>query len=321
MNPLSKNNGLSRRSMLQLTGLSLLSCMTDGLKKDSPATLQLGGSPEELLKRAIPSSNEKIPIIGLGTWRTFNVDPSGKEIKPLRDVLQTLSDNGAAVVDSSPMYGSSETVIGQLSNELNTRPKLFLATKVWTTGRESGISQMNDSFKRMKTDTMDLLQVHNLIDADTHIKTLRAWKEQGKIRYFGITHYVRSAYPELIHLIKKERPDFVQFNYNISNRDAENELLPLAKDMGVAVIINRPFEEGTLFNTVRAAQLPPWSNDYGIRNWAQFFLKFILSHPAVTCTIPGTSKADHLLENLGAAKGIMPDEQVRQKMIRHFNSI
>jgi diketogulonate reductase-like aldo/keto reductase len=212
-------------------------------------------------------------------------------------------------------------VVGDLSNELKIRNKLFLATKVWTNGKDAGIRQMNESFQKMKTTTMDLMQVHNLTDVHTHLKTLREWKEQKKIRYFGITHYTVSAYPELMRLIKNEKPDFVQFNYNISVRDAEKELLPLAKDKGVAVIINRPFEEGALFNTVKGKALPEWAKDYNINSWGQFFLKFIISHPAVTCAIPGTSKVKHLEDNIGAAIGKLPDESGRKRMKDYFDSL
>lgn len=196
------------------------------------------------------------------------------------------------------MYGSSETVVGDLSHQLNIRSKLFLATKVWTNGEEVGIQQMNRSFQKMKTDKMDLVQVHNLVDVHTHLKTLRSWKEEGKIKYFGITHYLPGVYPDMVRLIKNEKPDFVQFCYNVRTRDAEKELLPLAKDKGVAVIINRPFEEGNLFDVVRGKQLPSWVKEYDIKSWPEFFIKFILSHPAVTCTIPGTSNPLHLQKML-----------------------
>lgn len=281
----------------------------------------LSFSFNEMEKRTIPSSGEKIPAIGLGTWQTFDVDNSEAERSALREVLNMLVNRGASVIDSSPMYGASETVVGDLSSELKIRNKLFLATKVWTNGKDAGIRQMNESFKKMKTTTMDLMQVHNLTDVHTHLKTLREWKQQKKIRYFGITHYTVSAYPELMRLIKNEKPDFVQFNYNISVRDAEKELLPLAKDNGIAVIINRPFEEGALFNTVKGKTLPAWAKDYDMNSWGQFFLKFIISHPAVTCAIPGTSKVKHLEDNIGAAIGKLPDESGRKKMKDYFDSL
>jgi diketogulonate reductase-like aldo/keto reductase len=272
-------------------------------------------------KRPIPVSGEMIPVIGLGTWRTFDAGNSKEKRMALLEVLKTLVAKGASIIDSSPMYGSSETVVGDLSQQLNIRSKLFLATKVWISGKEEGIQQMNESFQKMKTEKMDLMQVHNLVDVNSHLKTLRAWKDQGKIRYFGITHYVPSVYPELIRLIKTEKPDFVQFCYNIATRDAEKKLLPLAKEKGIAVLINRPFEEGNLFNVVKGHPLPPWAKEYDITSWAQFFLKFIISHPAVTCTIPGTSKALHLEENIGAGTGKLPDEKTRNKMADYFKAI
>jgi len=302
--------------MLNLTGITALGCITQ------PVSLEgLLFSFSDMEKRIIPSSGEKIPAIGLGTWQTFDVDNSEAERSALREVLSMLVNKGASVIDSSPMYGASETVVGDLISELKIRDKLFLATKVWTTGKDAGIRQMNESFQKMKTTTMDLMQVHNLTDVNTHLKTVRDWKAQKKIRYFGITHYTVSAYPELMRLIKNEKPDFVQFNYNISVRDAEKELLPLAKDKGVAVIINRPFEEGALFNSVKGKELPAWAKDYDINSWGQFFLKYIISHPAVTCAIPGTSKVNHLTDNLGAAIGKLPDEKGREKMKKHFDSL
>lgn len=272
-------------------------------------------------KRVIPVSGEMIPVVGLGTWRTFDAGNSKEKRAPLVEVIKTLIQKEASVIDSSPMYGSSETVVGDLSQQLNKRNKLFLATKVWTNGKEDGIRQMNYSFQKMKTDKMDLMQVHNLVDVQTHLKTLRSWKEEGKIRYFGITHYIPGVYPELIRLIKTEKPDFVQFCYNIATRDAEKELLPVAKEKGVAVIINRPFEEGNLFNVVAGKSLPSWAKEYDITSWAQFFIKFIISHAGVTCTIPGTSNALHLAENVGAALGKLPDEKTRNKMADYFAAI
>jgi diketogulonate reductase-like aldo/keto reductase len=219
------------------------------------------------------------------------------------------------------MYGSSESVVGDLVKDLNFRNSLFLATKVWTTGRQEGIDQMNRSFTRMQTEKMDLMQVHNLLDIETHLKTLSEWKEQARIRYIGITHYTVSAYPLLIKWIKKSKPDFVQFNYNIQTREAENYLLPLAQDHQVAVIVNRPFEEGALLRRVKGKPLPPWANEYQINSWGEYFLKYILSHNAVTCIIPATSKVEHLQDNLKAALGQLPDESMRKKMVEYFNTL
>jgi diketogulonate reductase-like aldo/keto reductase len=213
------------------------------------------------------------------------------------------------------MYGRSEKVVGDLTSELGLRKNLFLATKVWTRGKQDGIKQMESSFIKMKVSAMDLMQVHNLVDAQTHMGTLREMKSSKKIRYIGLTHYTESAYPELIRLMKSEKPDFVQFNYNIKVREAEKKLLPTARDLGIAVIINRPFEEGALFASVKGKSLPPWAAEYGINSWAQYFLKFIVSNTAVTCTIPGTSKPQHMKDNIQAGYGEIPDENIRKKMI------
>ena len=268
----------------------------------------------ELIQRIIPSSGERITVIGLGTWLTFDVGISGSARERLKNVLKNLVEKKGTIIDSSPMYGTSQEVVGELCEELKIRDKLFFATKVWTTGKHDGIEQMDDSFAKMKTKKMDLMQVHNLVDADTHIITLKEWKASGKIRHWGITHYLESAIPSIIKIIKKDKPDFVQFSYSIRNREAEKELLPLCKDEGIAVIINRPFDGGNLFNSIKTQVLPAWATDYGIKTWAQFFLKFIVSHPAVTAAIPGTSKPDHMADNISAAYGALPDTATRSKM-------
>lgn len=274
-----------------------------------------------IMKRSIPSSGEIIPIIGLGTWQSFDVGSNASERAALKEVLRALVAAGASVVDSSPMYGSSEEVVGDLTTELSIRQKLFLATKVWTSGKQESIAQMNRSFSRMQTSVMDLMQVHNLLDVQTHLKTLRDWKAEKKIRYIGITHYTVSAYPSLIQLIQKEKPDFVQFNYNIQVREAEKYLLAAARDQGVAVIINRPFEEGALFQKVKGKSLPSWAKEYEIESWGQFFLKYIISHEAVTCVIPGTANVRHLEDNLKSASGNLPDNTGRKRMAAYFDTL
>jgi len=266
--------------------------------------------------RKIPKSGETIPAVGLGSWQTFNVGSAASERAAQREVLKLFVEQGGKVVDSSPMYGESEGVIGDLAAELDATRKLFLATKVWTSGREDGIRQMEESFRRLRTQRMDLMQVHNLVDWKTHLKTLRAWKAQGKVRYIGITHYTESAYDDLARVMQTEDIDFVQFNYNIIARAAEQRLLPLAQERKIAVLVNKPFEKAGLFNKVKGKQLPAWAKDMDCQSWAQFFLKFILGHPAVTCVIPATSKPKHLLDNMQAGLGRLPDAATRERMAR-----
>jgi diketogulonate reductase-like aldo/keto reductase len=269
-----------------------------------------------LLRRPISRSGELLPVIGLGTWQTFDVGKSTSARAPLRDVLHELVKLGASVVDSSPMYGRSEEVVGDLAAELGVSQKLFLATKVWTSGRDAGIRQMEESFRRLRRERMDLMQIHNLVDWRTHLTTLRRWKEQGKVRYIGVTHYTESAYDELADVLKAEELDFVQLNYSIAERAAERRLLPLAAERRMAVLINRPFAQADLFSKTRGKPLPGWAAEIGCASWAQFFLKFVISHPAVTCAIPGTSKVQHLEDNLQAAVGPLPDDATRQRMAR-----
>jgi len=259
-----------------------------------------------ITKRIIPSTNEKLPVVGVGTWQTFDVSATSAERNPLKEVLQTLISKGGSVVDSSPMYGNSEEVVGDLSTELNINDELFMATKVWTTGKENGIRQMNDSFRLMRRDKLDLMQIHNLTDWETHIKTLRAWKEEGRIRYIGLTHYTESAHERLASIMSREKVDFIQINYNMIDRNAGKRLLPYAQDNGVAVLINQPFESGSLFQRVKGKSLPAWAAEFDCTSWAQFFLKFILAQPAVTCVIPGTGKPHHMIDNMGAGFGKLP---------------
>jgi diketogulonate reductase-like aldo/keto reductase len=265
-----------------------------------------------LMKRAIPGTNESLPAVGVGTWQTFDVSPEGFD--PLREVLKNLVEQGGSVIDSSPMYGKSEEVVGKLTNELNLNQQLFMATKVWTSGESSGIKQMNESFSLLKRKQIDLMQIHNLVDWQAHLKTLRKWKEEKKIRYIGLTHYTDSAHETLATIIRKNPVDFVQVNYNLLDRHAADSLLPLAKDLNVAVLVNRPFEEGALFDRVKGKPLPPWVAEFDCASWGQFFLKYILANPSVTCVIPGTSKVKHLLDNLGAGMGKLPDDSQRRRM-------
>jgi diketogulonate reductase-like aldo/keto reductase len=264
------------------------------------------------------SKDLSLPRIGLGTWQTFDVGNDAAARAPLRELLKLLDGN---VVDSSPMYGSSETVAGDLIAELGLRNKLFIATKVWTSGRAEGLRQMETSFKRLRVEVMDLMQIHNLVDVATHTKTLLEMKNQKKVRHIGITHYTASAYNEVERWLKAEPYDFLQINYSLAERDAENRILPLAKEKGVKVIINRPFAEGALFRRTKGKALPAWAAELGIASWAQFFLKWIVSHPAVACAIPGTSRPDHMKDNLAAGQGPMPDEKGRRRMAEHFDAL
>jgi diketogulonate reductase-like aldo/keto reductase len=257
----------------------------------------------------------------LGTWRVFDVGGAQAERAPLRDVLKSLVELGGRVVDSSPMYGAAESVVGDLAGELAITDKLFLATKVWTSGRDAGVAQMEQSIKRLRARQLDLNQIHNLLDWRTHLKTLREWKAAGRIRYLGVTHYTSSAYDELERVLRAEALDFVQVNYSLGEREAERRILPLARDRGVAVLANRPFAEGGLFQRVRAQAVPPWAAEFDCESWAQFFLKWILAEPAVTCVIPGTSRPQHLVDNLKAAVGRLPDAAMRDRMVAHIAAV
>jgi aryl-alcohol dehydrogenase-like predicted oxidoreductase len=303
---------LSRRDLLRLlVGASAAASLAGARLRADQA----------LSRRPIPRTGELLPVVGLGTWETFDVGDSPAEREPLREVLERFAARGARFVDSSPMYGRAESVLGQLAKELGIRGSLFVATKVWTTGREEGIAQMGRSQERLGGTPLDLIQVHNLLDVETHLSTLAEWKAEGRIRYVGITHYVSSAYPQIEHLLRTRQLDFVQFNYSIADRSAERTLLSLAAEKGASVVINRPFEGKALFDRVRGKELPPWAAEIGCRSWAQFFLKFILAHPAVTCVIPGTSNVKHLEDNLDAARGPFPDDGTRRLMARYFDDL
>jgi aryl-alcohol dehydrogenase-like predicted oxidoreductase len=267
-----------------------------------------------MLQRPIPSSGELLPAVGLGTYSTFDVGNSASERTNLKEVLRLFAQHGGKLVDSSPMYGSAESVVGDVARDEKLTERLFMATKVWTSGREAGIGQMHESMRRMGVAHMDLMQVHNLLDLKTYEKTLRDWKAQGKIRYLGITHYHAGAHGELERLVKTKQYDFVQFNYSIAEREAEDRLLPACAESGTAVIVNRPFAQANLFNRVRGKELPAWAAEFDCQSWAQFFLKYILAHPAVTCVIPATSKPKHLVDNMQAGLGRMPDAATRKKM-------
>jgi aryl-alcohol dehydrogenase-like predicted oxidoreductase len=282
------------------------------------SSLVLGGSAraagEKMQTRKIPSSGAALPVIGCGTWRTFDAGPTPGERAPLTEVLRTLFDAGGSVIDSSPMYGRAEAVTGDLLTAMKAQDKAFVATKVWTRGREAGIRQMQNSFALLQRERIELMQVHNLVDWRTQLATLRAWKAEKRIRYFGVTHYTESAHAELEAVMRSEALDFVQLNYSLDDRAAARRLLPLAAERGIAVLVNQPFGGGELLRALRGRPLPLWAADIGCESWAQILLKFCLGHPAVTCVIPGTSRPEHMADNVRAGFGALPDAATRAKI-------
>jgi len=278
-------------------------------------------SSSAMLTRSIPSSGEKLPVIGLGTWQAFDVGLTADSRRQLEEVLSLFVKFGGRVIDSSPMYGRAEEVIGDLTATLGILDKLFLATKVWTHGKESGIKSMERSIALLRTKRIDLMQVHNLVDVHTHLATLREWKEQGRIRYVGITHYEAGAFGEMEKLMRSEKLDFVQINYSLMEPQAEQSLLPLARERGIAVLANRPFGAGDLFDKVRSKPLPDWASEFDCRSWAQFFLKWIVAHPAITCAIPATNKPGHLEDNMQGGTGRLPDPKTRRRMVEFVSSL
>jgi diketogulonate reductase-like aldo/keto reductase len=321
-------NKLSRRHTIKLLGLA-------GLSGVLPATAGRAGSTTHIshnntvmshpsgamLSRIIPATNELLPVVGLGSWIQFDVSNNEQEREPLKGVIQALLDKGGKMIDSSPMYGRSEEVIGDLTAASGKADELFYATKVWTSGEQAGIEQMNRSMQLMKRKTMDLMQVHNLMDYKTHLKTLKKWKAEGKVRYVGVTHYTTSAHAQLQQIVESKTVDFVQFNYSIRVRNAGKSLLSSCLQNGVAVIINEPFEKGDLFRLTKGKKLPAWTADYDIKTWAQYFLKYILSNAAVNCVIPGTSNPSHALDNMEAGYGRMPDAPMRKKMVEFIEAL
>ena len=282
----------------------------------------LVGSSEErkMISRPIHSTGEPLPVIGLGTYSVFDVESSAPEIAARKEIVDLLLGEGGSLIDTSPMYNRSERVIGDVIAAGTPRKPLFLATKVWIDGRQAGIEQMNRSAELMRTDVIDLMQVHNLRDTAVHMESIRAWQEEGRIRYSGITHYRASALESLEAAAREHRPQFVQINYSLGEREAGERFLPLMQDMGIAVIINRPYQAGALFRSVKDRELPPWSSDFAA-TWGQFFLKYIISHPAVTCVIPATSKTHHMKDNLEAGFGPLPDQKTRDRMVDFIKTL
>lgn len=298
-----------RRTLLALAALAGTAVVGPAVAGASTSTQE-----ETMQTRPIPSSGEPLPVIGLGTWQTFDVGATAAERRPLQEVLTAFVELGGRLIDSSPMYRRAEQVVGDLSAELGLRDRLFVATKVWTAGREAGIRQMEDSLRKLRSERLDLMQVHNLLDVDTHLATLAAWKREGRIRYVGATHYTASAHDEVARVITRHPVDFVQINYSVGEPEAEQRLLPLAQERGVAVIVNRPFASGSLLRRLSDRPLPAWAADIDCSSWAQLLLKFVISHPAVTCAIPATSKARHLRDNMQAGRGRLPDEELRRRI-------
>ncbi len=276
---------------------------------------------KKLVTKPIPSSNEQLPVMGVGTSRTFDAIDDDDLMKNLKVVMETFFKQGGTLVDSSPMYGSAQEVIGKLLLQVGNKDKLFAATKVWVDGKQDGIEQMERSRQLWGVNKFDLMQIHNLRDWELHLDTLNTMKAEGKLRYTGITTSHGRDHDELEVILKKHKFDFVQFTYNIANRTVENRLLPIAMDRGIAVVVNRPYQKGSLFRLVKGKPLPEWSTDIDVSSWGQFFLKFVISHPGVTCAIPATTKVKHMIDNMSAQYGRLPDMKMRKEMVNYLRSI
>jgi diketogulonate reductase-like aldo/keto reductase len=280
-----------------------------------------GAAGAAMHARRIPASGEALPVIGLGTWQTFDVGADAAARASLQQVLRAFFAGGGRVVDSSPMYGSSESVVGDLCGRLGICEPLFMASKIYTQGRAEGLRGIERSIERMRAGRMDLMQVHNLLDVETHTPTLLEWKAAKRVRYVGITHYTAAAHAEIERWLRTRQYDFVQINYSLEEPHAADRLLPLASELGVAVMVNRPFATGAMFRRVKGQPLPPWAAELGIASWAQYFLKWIVSHPAVTCVIPATGKPAHLQDNVAAGFGPMPGEAERRRMAQYYDAL
>ena len=296
----------SRRTVLKILGVSGLA---------PPMGLQAVDIKNNMARRIIPSTGELLPVIGLGTSRVFDTDLNERSLNPRKEIVKALLDHGGSLIDTSPMYGKAEEVTGKIAQDLKVNDRLFLATKVWIEGKEAGEIQMKESSKKLNKAVIDLMQIHNLLDWKTHIKTLYEWKEQGKINYIGISHFRSNAFSQIEKIITKERIDFAQFNYSLEEREAEKRLLPLCREKGVATLINRPFMRGKLFKAVARKKLPSWTYEYNVNTWSQFFLKFILANQAVTTVIPATSNPAHMIDNLIGGIGPIPEVGLQKKMV------
>jgi len=273
------------------------------------------------ISKVIVKTGEKLPVIGMGTSRTFDAIGNTELLTRLQQVTQTFFDMGGGMIDSSPMYGSAQEVIGELLPGVARETNLFAATKVWVQGKEQGLEQMEVSRQQWGIKRFDLMQIHNLIDWETHLETLKQMKAEGKIRYVGITTSHGRDHNELINILKKHDFDFVQLTYNIGNRDVESPLLSIAQEKGIAVIVNRPYQRGALFHQVKGKSVPTWAQEFDCTSWGQYFLKFAVSHPAVNCAIPATSKVKHMQDNMQAGRGRLPTAKQRTQMVSYFESL
>lgn len=311
----SSNHDHRRRFLRTALGLPAALALSRVTSAQTEAHAQSGTTLPGMSRRAIPSTGEALPVIGCGTWRTFDVGDDAAARAQLAEVLRILFEAGGSVIDSSPMYGSSEAVAGALLTQLDAHRKAFVATKVWTEGREAGIAQMEESLRRFQQPHVDLMQIHNLLDWRTQLATLRDWKARGRIRYLGITHYTSSAFDEVAAVMRSEKPDFVQINYAADDRAAEQRILPLAADLGIGVVINQPFGGGGLLARVMKMPLPAWAGEIGRTSWAQILLKFVLAQPSVTVVIPGTGRPQYMADNVRAGSGPLPDDAMRARII------
>ncbi len=310
------NNNISRRDMLKIT-VGASASIALGTPPISSDILQ----PKLLITRSIPSTGETIPVVGIGTARRYDAGLSNKEREPLKEVLKKFIEMGGKVVDTAPSYGSAEQVVGDIVKELNSREKIFFATKVRKGDLSSGTLEVEESFQKLKTKKIDLFQIHNLVGLNVMLPIIYEMKKAGRIRYVGVSTSFNWQYADFIETIKKEDLDFIQVNYSLASRRAAEKILPIAKERGVAVLINVPFNRGRLFSRVSNHRLPDWAAEIDVYSWAQFFLKYILSHKAVTCVIPGTAKLRYLIDNMGAARGQMPDSEMRKRMEKFFDEL
>lgn len=315
----ARSTAIGLSASLALPGLAAAQAPTSSpTPPQSPTDSAIAPLPR-MAQRVIPATGEPLPVVGCGTWRTFDVGNDRAGRAQLADVLRILFEAGGSVIDSSPMYGSSEAVAGALLTQLNAHNQAFVATKVWTEGREAGIAQMEESLRRFQEPRIDLMQVHNLLDWRTQLATLRDWKARGRIRYIGITHYTSSAFDEVAAVMRSDKPDFVQINYAADDRAAEARILPLAAELGIGVVINQPFGGGGLLARVGKSPLPAWAAEIGCTSWAQILLKFVLAQPAVTVVIPGTGRPQYMADNVRAGSGPLPDKAMCARIVAAVN--